>query len=603
MKSVLNYIEEERTFYDTRTIPLSEGDEYSQKELIKTVNYARRSKYLEEASDEIIGDYPYDNISKYRVRLEARATDFDPKHIEVEPKNGSRIARVSAMIATKALQRHMHETDFAAYLNKVADTRPEYGGVLVKRTADGVHVVPWENVITDMGDILGGVIIERHYMRPSELKKTKWKNVNDVIKWAAEKKKSKDLDNSSGNDAETISHLIEIWELHGEVPKSTYEQALAEFEGKEYVPEAEDDTEYVEVQIIVAPYGKNEAGDMDGAILQVNEETEFPYDYDARNPLTGRGLGEGIPEELGEHQRWHNFYKTEEARAIAIGGKVLFVTDDGDVVDSVYDDGIDHGTILKVKEGGMFQQLSTNAAGVPVFQNIRAEWDASADKNTSSFSAVLGEEPDPGTPFKAQYLQDVNGSSQFLQEREKIGGFHRRVIEKWQLPDALDKIAKEEELYETFSPAELQMIDEVIIAEELLKAETRILLEEKRPVSAEEQEALRIGIELQLQRAGNKRSIDGIKDFIKKEVLGNVVIHTNDEYRSKAILFESYSNALALFAENDPARLAIRDRILDQMGVTKEELALYAEEAMAMATPANPELESEALAAEESVAA
>jgi hypothetical protein len=342
---------------------------------------------------------------------------------------------------------------------------------------------------------------------------------------------------------------------------------------------------------------------MDGAILQVNEETEFPYDYDARNPLTGRGLGEGIPEELGEHQRWHNFYKTEEARAIAIGGKVLFVTDDGDVVDSVYDDGIDHGTILKVKEGGMFQQLSTNAAGVPVFQNIRAEWDASADKNTSSFSAVLGEEPDPGTPFKAQYLQDVNGSSQFLQEREKIGGFHRRVIEKWQLPDALDKIAKEEELYETFSPAELQMIDEVIIAEELLKAETRILLEEKRPVSAEEQEALRIGIELQLQRAGNKRSIDGIKDFIKKEVLGNVVIHTNDEYRSKAILFESYSNALALFAENDPARLAIRDRILDQMGVTKEELALYAEEAMAMATPANPELESEALAAEESVAA
>ena len=63
-------------------------------------------------------------------------------------------------------------------------------------------------------------------------------------------------------------------------------------------------------------------------------------------------------------------------------------------------------------------------------------------------------------------------------------------------------------------------------------------------------------------------------------------------------MFESYSNALQLFAENDPARLAIRDRILDQIGVTKEELSLYAEEAMAMAAttpPSNANVDAQAL--------
>lgn len=596
----LNHIEALRSFYDTRTIEVPGDESYSQSDLINEINCARLSRYVSDsASDDVIGDFPYDNISKYRIRLEARATDFDTSHITIDPLNGSRKARVSAMIATKALQKYMREKRFGNTLNKICDTLPEYGGVLVKKTSEGVHVVPWENVITDMSDILGGVIIERHYYLPSQLKKMGWKNVDEVIATAAIKNKKTDMQDTDAENTETITEMIEVWELHGEIPQSMYNFAEAVYEDKEYVYNPEEDMEFVSCQLIIAPQGKNEDGDMMGTFLQVNEEGPLTdtYRYKARNPHTGRGLGQGIVEELSEHQRWHNFYKTEEARAVAIGGKVLFVTDDGDVVDTIYDDGIDHGTILKVGEGKMFTQANTLPNSVPVYSNIRGEWSDSADKLTNSFAVALGSQEFADTPYKAQYLQDINSNSQFKQYYEEISEeLVNPIVTDWILPEALQEAAKDNELYETFTKQELKLIDDVLVEAELTDRVVQSSLG-GQVLSPEMVDQLRSTLQTSLQSNGTRRGIKDIKEYIKNDVLGNVVIHTSDEQKNKRALFESYSNALQLFAENDPARLAIRDRILDQMGVTKEELSLYVEEAIAMSTqpPQGASVDAEAL--------
>lgn len=583
----INYIEERRSFYDNRTIEVPGDDSYSQSQLINEINRARLSRYVSDnASDDIIGAFPYDNVSKFRIRLEARATDFDTSHITIDPLNGTQEARVAAMVSTKALQKHMREIKFGNTLNKITDTLPEYGGVLVKKTKDGVHVVPWENVITDMSNIMGGVIIERHYYLPSELKKMGWQNVDEVIATASMRKKKVDMEDTNAENTETITELIEIWELHGEIPKTMYDYAEAVFEDREYTYNPDDELEFVSCQLIIAPQGKNEDGDMQGVFLQVNEEgpLEDTYRFKARNPHTGRGLGQGIVEELGEHQRWHNFYLTEQARAVAVGGKVLFVTDDGDVVDTIYDDGIDHGTILKVGEGKMFQQANNIPNSVPIYSNMKSEWSDSADKLTNSFAVALGSQEFSDTPFKAQYLQDINSNSQFKQYYEEISEeLVNPIVTDWLLPDALKKASEEDELYETFSKQELDLIDRVIIEKQLTDRLIDMSLN-AQVVSPGVVEQLRQSMRTELARKGTKRQVKGIKQYLREDVIGKVVIHTSDEQKNKRALFESYSNALQLFAENDPARLAIRDRILDQMGVTKEELSLYAEEAMAMAS-------------------
>jgi len=601
MTTVLDFISTKKQNYDTGHVDIPGDERYSQSELIYSINRTRLSKYIDDgsASDDIIGDFPYDNISKYRIRLEARATDFDPKHIDIEPVDGSRKARIAAMVATKVLRKHMRETDFGAMLDKYAETRPEYGGTLFKKTKEGTKIVPWENVITDMQSILGGVIIERHYYTPSELTKTGWKDTALVIETAA--MKSKKVDMKDNDKSETISELIEVWELHGEITKSMYDQAEADFDGTDYTFNPEDDNKYVQCQIIVAPEGKDDKDEMVGVVMQANLEKELPYKYEARNAIAGRGMGEGIPEELKEHQRWHNFYKTETARAVAIGGKVLFVTDDGNVVDTIYDEGIDHGTIMKVGEGKMFQQASVLPTSVPIYQNEIESIQASGDRVTSSFDTKIGAPAKSGTTFRGQYIEDENANSQFLQYREAMGRMIREIVEDWELPVALTAAAKQTEIYESFTPQELQLIDEVLVEGQITDAVVRATLSGE-VIDPETVQLMRDQMQGKMKREGSKRVITAIQDFVKKEVLGKVIIHTTDEARSKAVLFESYTNLLNIVDPQSAEGQAIINNVMDMIGVTKEQLALYTDKTQVPEGQVSGDLETQQIEAQETQA-
>lgn len=601
-----------REFYETRTIPLQDGDDFSQYQLIRAINYARRSRYLDEnAYDDIIGDYPYDNISEYRIRLEARSTDRDIKHMEVEPVDSSDEARVSAMVATKALQKKMRAMKFGKTLNEYSVVRPRFGAVLFKRieTEEGkeVYIVPWENVITDMTNILTSPIVEKHFYSPSELKKqTKWDNVDEAIRTARERKKDKDIGNKEGSKADTVGDFITAYEVVGEIERAM----LLDAQGKEW--DEKDMEEFVLARIIYTPTGKDKSGKHTGIIFRADEltEDEYPYKLDVRHPVVGRAFGEGIPEELAEHQRWHNFYKTEEARAVAIGGKVLFYTDDGNVVDSIYSDGIEHGTILQVGENKTFQQLNTIPSTVPVYQNITEAWDTSADKKANSFEAVMGEESKSGTPFRAQYLQNVAGTSQFEQELEDMGLFLEELIGDWILEDALNEAAQADEIDEVFSKEELDLIDRTIINKEMVKRGADSLLAGQL-VTPEAQAQMEQDLTLELKRRGARRKITDIQEFIRNAGK-KVIVHTTDEMRSKAVLFESYSNAINLakgIDRTDPVQLALRDKVLDMIGVSEQELQMYVNQAMqaaaqqTQAPTGNVQMDTTQLNAEQSLAA
>lgn len=589
---IYEQVEGMRTFYETRTIPLQDGDAYSQYQLFKSINYARRSRYIDEnAHDDIIGDYPYDNISEYRIRLEARSTDRDIKHMEVEPVDSSDEARVSAMVSTKALQKKMRDMRFGKVLNEYSVKRPRFGAVLFKRTeteeGKQVSIVPWENVVTDMTDILSSPIIEKHFYTPNQLKKqTTWKDVDLAITTARQKKKDKDIGNKDNAKADTVGDYITVYEVTGEVERAT----LLEAQGKEW--KDEDMNEFVLARIIYAPQGKDKGGKHSGIIFRADElsEDEYPYKLDVRHPVIGRAVGEGIPEELSEHQRWHNFYKTEEARAVAVGGKVLFYTDDGNVVDSIYSDGIEHGTIMQVGEGKTFQQLNTLPNSVPLYQSINDSWDNSADKKTNSFEAVMGEESKSGTPFRAQYLQNVAGTSQFEQELEDMGLFLEELISDWILPDALEEAAQAGEIDEVFTKEELDLIDRTIINREMIKRGADSLLRGEL-VTPEIQAVMEKEITTDLKRKGARRKITDIQDFIKNAGK-KVIVHTTDEMRSKAVLFESYSNAINLakgIDRTDPVQLALRDKVLDMIGVSEQELQMYVNQAMQAAEQMAPQ--------------
>jgi hypothetical protein len=592
MSSLFSYIRTQQAEYRNRTIPLFEGYDYSQYETLNLINHYWVDSYLEEASDDVIGDFPFDNISKFRVLLEARATDFDTKHFEVEPINGSREARVASMVATKALRKHMRDINFAKYINDFVMTRAKVGGVLSKNTKNGIVVMKWENLITDQSDIMAGIRIERSYLTPAEILSMNegWKNTKDAIKTAVSLR-DKDIGEEGGaDDAQTQGELIEIYELQGNFKKCDYEEALAAYEGRDYDYNEEDEYEYVEARIVCcgADWVDKKNKEEHGIFLFVNKE-KTSQKYLARNPITGRGLGEGVVEQLAEHQKWHNFTKTEEMRMIAVAGKKVYWTTDPDILSNIFDEGIDHGTVLRVSDGKTISELNQLPTGLPVYQNIRTEWSDSADKQTSSFNSKIGEEAKSGTPFRAQYLQNIEASSQFEQYREEIGIHFGEIATDWLLPDALEKASKEDEIYDIFSVQELALIDEVIVTE---KTNEWIwdMTQDRKVLSPEAVEAQRLKIQQSLKKEGGRRTITGIKEFIKNAGK-KVVVHTTDEARNKAVIFESYANVLALLAPEDPRRNAIVDKIMEAIGVTKEELEIYMEQGI-LPNP-NPKLSQE----------
>lgn len=597
MDNIFKYIRSQRAFYETETIPLQEGDEYSQYETIRKVDFYWRNKYVNVAWDKIIGNFPFDNISKYRVLLEARATDFDQKHFEVPANNGSRKARISSMIATKALTKHMNDIKFSQTLNELCLTRPKYGGVLLKRLKDKIVVVPWQNVLTDPTELMTGVIIERYYVKPSELLKMGWDvELAKAAIMGAEATREKTMAQGGQDEAETQGEYIEIYEAHGDIPLSMYKATC----GEDY--DDEDQYEYVNAHIVLANpnlrtvrnemTGKDEDEEV-GVVFYCEKETESPYKFLPRNPIAGRALGEGVIESLFEHQKWHNFLKTEEMRMAAVAGKKLYWTDDPDVLANIFDDGVDHGTVLRVTPGSQFSELNQIPTGLPMYQNIKAEWADSADKVTSSFSSIIGEEAKSGTPFRSQYLQNAEAASQFEQYREEIGIFLQELAEDWLLPDALKKAASEDRIFDTFTPQELQIIDETIVEAKVLEANVQSLLSGK-VIDPAMNDVLRQEISSGLRKTGNKREITEIKEFIK-EVGKSVRVHTTDEARNKAVLFESYANLLSLLAPEDPRFNALIDKVMQSVGITSEELEMYASN---QAIGQNAQLKSEELKAE-----
>jgi len=584
MSNIFEYIRTQRNTYETESVPLFNGYKFSQYDTINKIDHYWVDSYFEgDAFDDVIGDFPFDNISKYRVLLEARATDFDQKHIEVPPANGSRKSRVASMIATKALHKHMDEINFGEFLNEMAYVRAKYGGVLVSKLEEEVTVEPWTQLVTDQKDIMAAPRIKRMDMSPSELYKMigVWENVKEAIK-TADDQTSADIGNDNSEQAERTGNLIEVFIVEGDIQKSYLLEAQALKDNTEYNYDPEDDYEYVYGRIIVcgADWVQEDRGEKKegGIVFYAEEETMPRQKYLARNPIAGRGLGEGIVESLFEHQKWHNFTKTEEMRMIAIAGKKLYVTDDPDILANIFDEGVDHGTVLRVSVGKMLTELNQLPTGTPIYQAIRQEWSESANQQTSSYSSMVGEEAKSGTPFRAQYLQNLEASSQFEQYREEMGIFLKEIIEDWVLPDALAKAAKEGEIYETFTPQELQLVDEVIVesnlTDELIKK--TLAGEVIDPMMTD---MLRMDMQRQLRREGTKRTITDIKEYIR-EANKQVRVHTTDETRNKAVLFESYSNLLALIDPADPRYGALLDKVMQALGITREELELYADQAV-----------------------
>lgn len=531
-------------------IQLVDGLYRDPKDIIRTVEFYTNDKYLSGNRDALGREKPFYNICNYRVTVAKTATDIDVKDIKYEPD--SLKDSIPAMLINHELYKYLKESNFSETLNDMGKTRPKYGGLLVKKyIEDGeldIDVVDWKNVQFNPANISDGVIIETHWMQPSELasKADVWENVSEVMKAHAKANKNKPT-------------AIEVKEITGEFD-STFDPDVEDVEGNEM--------KFKKMCFYLAVIGKKKYF----LYKEDLKESEDKYKYLAWEKI-GKGLGRGVVEDGFESQWATNDSMLSIKNAMELSGKVLLYTDSQKVSGNAIT-GMDNGHILQLEPQRTIGSLNLSASSLPEFQNIIELWRQQYDNSASVHDANTGEAPTAGTPYSQTALLNQVANSPFEYQREVWGIFLNEILNDWIFPHIQKRILKAHYLTSEFSQDELMIIDEAINAGNTDRYVKEALLS-GQTASPEVIEQIKGQVANELGKLGNKREIEIPEKFL--DIKGRISANITGELKNKSAILQSLDGILktivSTFNPNTGTYSALEDPTLSKIFGTIVEMS------------------------------
>ena len=547
--------------YDNHSLEIMSGLEFHQSQILKMIEFYSNSRYLKGNVDELDKEKPFYNIVNAICDVENAAVDIDTKDIQVTSDLPQNVDK--SFVLTIELQEWMKQSNFAFTLNELRDTRTRYGGVLAKKCIvekDGekklsIEVPEWKNLVTDPIDLINGVIIEKHYMSPSELSKKQdsWENVPDAIKLATKTREENDKKKTA------TSKRVPIFEIRGEFPLSYYKEVKGE------VASPEDEFKYTYQLYIIA--GEDEGTQI---LLYCEEDTERVYKYLPRKKKSGRALGLGVIEENEQSQVWVNDAVQKQQRAVEYTSKIIGQSASKKLKGRNLVTEADNGVVLEHEDGKPITRVELSpSGGLAQFDNLIAQWYNNAEKTSSTYAAQRGETPPSGTPYRLQAAILNQSSSVFDNLREEFGIFVGEIFYDWVLPFESSRLNKKHILSHQFGADELKALDDSYSNDEANKKTIEKILGGEIATMEEYAQYKQFAFEA-VQQSKAHRFLDIPKDYYK-DLDAKVTVNTTGEQRNKAAVLESLNNLLLSIGQNpalltDPVAQQLFMRIVEISG-------------------------------------
>ncbi len=507
------------------------------KEIIKRIEFYTNDKYISGNKDALGRAKPFYNVCNYRVTVAKTATDLDVKDIRFEPD--SLKFSVEAMLYNHDLFKYLKESNFSKTLNDMGETRPKYGGLLVKKYEHDdkldIEVMDWVNVDFSPSNVLENVICETHWMSPAKFaeKSDVWDEVEEAMKCHAKANKNKPTN-------------IEVKSYEGDFPMSLYPG------------EEDNDYQYKRMQFKVAIVGNKKF------LLDHSFEKESSYKYLAWEAV-GDSLGRGVVEQGFEAQVWTNDGMITMKNAMELYGKILVKTTSQKVSGNAIT-GVDHGHIFQMERDADMTVMNMGNSKLPELEKMIDMWKQQYDNSASVYGANTGEAPTAGTPYSQTALLNQVANSPFEYQREVWGIFLNEILNDWIKPFLKKRIMKEHYLVSEFDDEELVVIDNAVSDFEARKILKENLLKGKS-MSAEEYLAAKDAIKTTLRTLGKKREIKIPKGFL--DVEGNITANITGELKNKAAILQSLDgimkNIIATFNPNTGTFGALTDPVLSKL--------------------------------------
>lgn len=525
----------EQDFTSGEGVTILPGLKRSAYDKIKMVTAYSIDQHLSGQKDDLNREKPFYNIGKYRLNVAVRATDFNTKDIRVEADHTN--YSLQSLVLQKRAINWMKDENFAKTLNKMGRTRPEYGGVLVKKIEKGnelhIEVPVWTNVIFDETDIEDGVKIEKHWFNPMEFEKKRdvWENIDDTIKFFDKKEKKN-----------SISRVC-VYEIEGIFKK-------------DFMLDVDESDEYSLQLHYVAGY------DGEYVHLYSEELKESRYKYLDWYSVPGCALGRGVIEDGEQAQIWTNLSKMQEQNLMEYGSKLVLSTTDKNIEGTNLTTNIDTGEVVYHAPGTELSQLDLTPRTMVQLENLFTSWDQQIERVTSTFDSVTGETLPANTPLGSVQIQSANASSFFEYRRQEMGIFLTEIFTDWVMPYLVKQLKKEGLLTADFSPQELEQIDRIFATEQTNQAVLDQLTNPNVPnPTPETQQLLNDQFRSLIRETGERRTIKFPKDFFD-DIKYKVTWVTTNEQKNKNAVLANLNQVLQTVAQNP---IILQDPRLSQL--------------------------------------
>ena len=451
METALDIVRKQEEDYNSSDTQISEHVRFSPKETIDRIEAYLNSKHISGDKDSLGRDKPFFNIVTAASNVWYRATDIDRANIRIKSTKSS--SHTTALLANAKSKEWMRKENFGVWLNDWGLTLSRYGSAVSKFVEqDGklvATVVPWNRLIVDAIDIINNPIIEKHYYTPAQLRKNEMFDSVQVESLIEHAKKSRET--IGGDKSDNKDDYIEVYELHGELPKSL-------LTGKET-----DEDIFVQ-QVHICAFDTTEDGDYLDFTLYKGKEKN-PYHVAHLIKQDGRSISIGAVEHLFEAQWMVNHNEKAIKDHLELASKMVFQTSDPSYQGKNTGD-LDNGTILYHEVNQPLTQLANTSHDISSLQSTKADWQNLGAEVTSTPDAIRGVTPPSGTALGTVQITAQQGLSLFELMVENKGLALEEIWREFVIPNIKKQLDTKEEIVATLDNMSIKQIDSLYIPNE-----------------------------------------------------------------------------------------------------------------------------------------
>jgi hypothetical protein len=571
---------EERDFIDNFIQPV-QGWSFNQYQTIKRIHLYLNSRF-ENGGKYLNRDLVFYNVVVPPVQVATKMLNLDTKNIRLLPMNPK--SRFSTWLLEKELKQWLKTSKMGKILNQIAEEAPAYGSVVLEKTTDGAKVVDLRRLILDpsVENIKDSRFVTTvHYMTPSQLRATGWKNVEEAISTLGNKEAEESyLDDYGNMTAMQSSPYIKVYKRYGEVPKRWLDGGNSEEMVKALYIVAGADQELKDAQ------GKS-IGEAGVELFSSKWSKDWPFKDFHYFKSKGRWLGVGIVEMLFDTQVRINEIKNQKRISMELSSMHLFQTRDKSIVRNLLTD-LESGDLVISQNG--IEPIANEERNLGAFDGEEASYNAQVDRLSFAYEAIRGDQSANQTLGQTQ-IAVSQGTSVYAFKKENLALFFQEFFNDLVMPQLMKDLTAEHIMRFIGDSHELEKLDLAaaeVYANDYIKSEW---MRGNLMTTKEDEDFAKMKALAEYKKLGQTRFLK-IKDAFYDDAEFEFDFLITNEQVDPAQLSQNLQAVLAPLLQQgglaDPRVKLLYYKFADMMGVSSAEIEMADQQSQQMPAPMQP---------------